>query len=138
MTPRTLCLDVGTRRLGVAVSDPLGMTAQPLDVIDMRNIKAARAQLCVLVEHYAPATIVVGLPLTMMGQEGAAVRRVRLLVQQLASAWGDDVDVVEFDERWSTAAAERALLEGDVSRRRRRDVIDSVAASLILQGYLGS
>ena len=131
-----LCLDVGMRRVGVAVSDAAGITAQPLEVIDRKDTDPFAA-IAALIEARDVEIVVVGLPLALDGTEGPAVRRTRRFVEDLCARVGD-VTVVEWDERMSTVAAERAMLEGDVSRARRKESVDSVAASLILQSYLGS
>ena len=87
-----------------------------------------------LLAPYAPSRLVVGLPLDMRGTEGAAAARVRAFAERAAAHLALPLDY--WDERLTTVAAERALLEADVSRRRRREVVDKVAATLILQGYL--
>ena len=134
---RVLCLDLGLRRIGVAVSDPLGITAQPVETIHFKNAKGLRERIAQLCEQYDPRAIVVGLPLTLSGEVGAAVRRVRRLVEVIAPVVGDR-EIIEWDERLTTTAAERVLLEGNTSRRRRKEVVDQLAASLILQSYLGA
>ncbi len=131
---RTLALDVGERRIGVAVSDPDGVIAQPLRVIERRGERADLARIAALVSEEAAGRVVVGLPLTLAGEAGLAARRVERFIEQLRKALA--VEVVAADERLTTAAAERSLLEGGLRRERRRRVRDAVAAALILQGYL--
>jgi len=131
---RVAALDVGEARIGVAVSDELGLTAQPVGVVrrvgGRRDLEALREVLA----PYAVERLVVGLPLNMNGSEGPQAARVRAFAAEAAAHLGLGLDY--WDERLTTVAAERALLEGDVSRRRRREVVDKVAATLILQGYL--
>lgn len=137
MKPRILCLDIGRRRIGVAVSDPLRLSAQPLDAVVYKKIHDARDALARVVESYAPVEVVVGLPLELHGGEGPSVRTMRRILEKLRPAL-NDIPVVEWDERMTTVAAERMLISGGVRRARRKEIIDSTAASLILQGYLGS
>jgi putative Holliday junction resolvase len=127
-------LDVGTKTVGVAISDGLGLTAQGVTVVRRKTFKADLAALKRLVAEHEVSHLVVGLPLNMDGTEGPRAEASRAFGQSLAEATGLPVDY--WDERLSTVAAERALLEADVSRARRREVIDQVAASLILQGWL--
>lgn len=133
---RILAIDYGLRRVGLALSDPLRLTAQPLATItrDSDDDAPLVAQIAGLCREHEVVRIVVGLPLNMDGSEGPMAARVRDFAAALREAV--DVDVVLWDERLSTAAAERALLEGDVGRRRRKGMIDRVAAVLILQNYL--
>jgi len=129
-------LDVGDRRIGVAVSDELGWTAQGLTVLRRTGRKADLAALAECLRPYAPTTIVVGLPRNMNGGEGPQAEKVRRFAAAVETALG--VPIVFWDERLSTVAAERVLLEGNVRRAKRRQVIDKVAAAVILQGYLDS
>ena len=131
---RVAALDVGEARIGVAVSDELGLTAQPLGVIRRVGGRRDLDALGRLLAPYAPERLVVGLPLGMNGMEGVQAARVRAFATQAAAHLG--VPLEFWDERLTTVAAERALLEADVTRRRRREVVDKVAASLILQGWL--
>ncbi|MFN0062019.1 MAG: Holliday junction resolvase RuvX [Myxococcaceae bacterium] len=132
---RALGLDIGTKRIGVALSDELGMTAQPLAVLENRG-KAVIRELANLAKTHEVQCWVVGLPLNMDGTEGPMAQMARGFGAQLEAA--TRLHVIFWDERLSSVAAERALLEGDVSRQRRRQVIDQVAAALILQGWLDS
>jgi putative Holliday junction resolvase len=131
---RTLGLDVGTKTIGVAVSDGLGLTAQAVTTIRRTNIKADLAALAALAREHEASRMVVGLPLNMDGSEGPRAEASR----KFAEVAGQTLDMpVEFwDERLSTVAAERTLLEADLSRAKRRQVIDQVAAQFILQGWL--
>ncbi|OJH35452.1 Holliday junction resolvase RuvX [Cystobacter ferrugineus] len=131
---RTLGLDVGTKTIGVAVSDPLGLTAQTVTTIRRSGLKADLAALKALVEEYEAQGFVVGLPLNMDGSEGPRAEATRKFVDVLTQTFGLPVELC--DERLSTVAAQRTLLEADLSRARRREVIDQMAAQFILQGWL--
>jgi putative Holliday junction resolvase len=131
---RILGLDVGSVRVGVALSDEDGIIASPLDVIEAEagEVVAAIGALC---NAHGVQQVVVGLPLSMSGGErGDSARRAKALGKALAERL--DVDIVFRDERFSTAAADRSLIGGNVRRAHRKDVVDKVAAALILQGYL--
>ncbi|MBN2719389.1 MAG: Holliday junction resolvase RuvX [Deltaproteobacteria bacterium] len=133
---RILALDVGSRRIGVALSDETQLIAQPLEYIDVKaeNPVNAIARLC---REHQVGRVVVGLPLSMSGGDrGESSRRARALGKVLAEKV--KLEVVYFDERFTTTQADRALIEGNVSRQKRRHVVDKVAAALILQGYLDS
>lgn len=131
---RVLGIDVGTHRIGVALSDPTGVIAQSLTVIPRTGWQAALAELRDLVAGHGVERIVVGLPLRMDGTEGDAARQARAFAQRLRAAVGVPVEMQ--DERLSTAEAERAMVAADVRRERRQMRRDAVAAALILQRYL--
>lgn len=131
---RILGLDPGERRIGVAVSDELGWTAQGVAVLERATLEADVAAIAALVERLGATEVVVGLPRNMDGSLGPRAQASLALAAALERALG--VPVRTWDERLTTRAAERALLEGDLSRRRRRRVVDRVAAALILQAYL--
>jgi putative Holliday junction resolvase len=133
---RILALDVGEKRIGLAVSDPLGITAQGLEVLSRRDPQTDLARLVEVARKWGVQEIVLGLPRHLDGRPGQAVPEILELARQLKEALG--VQVVTVDERLTTAQAERVLLQADVSRRRRRQVVDQLAAVLILQGYLDS
>jgi putative holliday junction resolvase len=133
---RILALDMGEKRIGLAVSDPLGITAQGLEVWVRRNPEADLAHLFQVAREYQVQKIVVGLPRHMDGRLGDAATGIMEFAGALGQALG--VEVVFWDERLTTAAAERVLIQADVSRRRRRQVVDQMAAVLILQSYLDS
>lgn len=132
---RVLGLDLGDKRIGVALSDPMGWTAQGLDVItggggtknDVRRIKE-------IAEKHEVEKVVVGLPLNMDGSAGPRAEKARDFAERLARVLGLPVEL--WDERLTTAEAERLLIEADMRRARRRQVIDKMAAVLILQNYL--
>ena len=131
---RTLGLDYGDRRIGVALSDPLGLTAGPLLTLTRTNWKDDLARLRDLAREHHVERIVVGLPLEMDGSERERGRLARRFMDRVRGATG--LPVIAWDERLTTVQAERTLLEGDVSRARRREVIDQVAAVILLQAYL--
>lgn len=126
-----LAFDHGTVRIGVAVSDPLRITANPLAVLDAADPFEAIDR---LVDQYRPDTIVVGLPVGLGGREGQAAEAARRFGRTVAERTGIPVEYV--DERFSTRTAEEALIEGRVRRRERRSTVDKVAATVILRHYL--
>ncbi len=134
---RILALDVGDKTIGVAVSDELGLTAQGVETIRRTSPTADFRRLTELVAAYGVTAIVIGLPKNMNGTIGPRGESVQRFAAEVAAAFPAQT-VKLWDERLSTVAAERALLEADVSRRRRRQVIDKMAAVFILQGYLDS
>jgi putative Holliday junction resolvase len=133
---RIAALDVGDARIGVAVSDELGITAQGVGVVKRVGGQRDLDALAGILGPYSPSRLVVGLPLSLDGTEGPQAVKVRAFAEKAAAYLA--VALEFWDERLTTVAAERALLEADVSRRRRREVVDQVAASLILQGYLAA
>lgn len=126
-------LDYGSRRVGVALSDTLGLTAQPYGVIDRRG-QDLDTELGRIVEEMDVDRIVVGWPVSLSGEEGPAAREVRGFAQALAESLGLPVELS--DERLTTVTAEVALREGGLKGHRRRRVVDKVAAAVMLQGYL--
>lgn len=131
---RTLGLDVGERRIGVALSDPLGITAQRLTVITRQEPGRDLDAVAALANEHEVNAVVVGLPLMMRGEAGPQAK----LVAEFAEALKDKVacPVRLWDERLTTVQGERALLEAGASRQDRKRLIDQVAAQLILQSYL--
>jgi len=130
---RIICLDIGDVRIGVSVSDPTRTLASPLEVIrrigwgpDTRKIRA-------ICDRYETDLILSGLPLNMDGTEGFQAQKVRAFCEQLEKA---GLRVIFQDERLSTVSAEDSLIEGGVSRAGRKQVVDKVAASVILQDWL--
>jgi putative Holliday junction resolvase len=128
---RSLGVDYGTKRVGLALSDPLGLTARPLAVVPRSKIVE---EVVSLVKEQEVGTIVVGLPTGLGGDEGISASEARKLADELAAATG--VDVVLRDERYTSRMAESALLESGMKRRQRRESVDKVAAAIILQDYL--
>ena len=131
---RVMALDVGDVRIGVAVSDPLGLTAQPLPTITRTKLVADLAAIHALVQQQAVGTLVVGLPLTLRGERGPQANKVAGFADALRRHV--QVPVTLVDERLTTVEGERALQAGGLSSRKRRGAIDQVAAQLILQQYL--
>lgn len=132
---RIMGLDVGSKTIGVAMSDPMGWIAQGIKTIRRGPTQDDARDLKKMIEEYDVKKIIVGLPLNMNGTEGPQALSVRRFVEEIAKVIGDTP--VEFwDERLSTVAAERSLLEADMSRAKRKDVINHIAAVYILQGYL--
>jgi putative Holliday junction resolvase len=130
---RVLGLDVGSRTIGVAVTDELGVAAHAVTTLARKGTAADVTQVVTLVRRYGAERVVAGLPYELDGSEGQRARRVRVLLSALEAA-GLTVEV--WDERYSTVEAERVLLEADLSRKKRKQVIDQLAAQVILQGWL--
>lgn len=131
---RVLGLDVGNVRIGVALSDPLGIIASPHSVVQSSSPKKDAEAIAQLVEKTEAKQVVVGLPLDMEGKVGPQANKVLEFIAFLKEA--TPVEIFTQDERYSTAAAQRMLIEADVSRKGRKQVIDKVAAQFILQTYL--
>jgi len=131
--PRVLGLDVGSRTIGVAVTDELGLCAHALRTLQRRGTQADVAQIGTLARTYGTRQLVVGMPYELDGKEGRRAQRVRVFVDALLSH-GFMVELQ--DERYSTVEAERALLEADLSRARRKKVVDALAAQVILTAWL--
>lgn len=131
---RIMGLDVGDKTIGVALSDPLGWTAQGLEVIRRQDIDKDLARLSEIIRQYEVEKILVGLPKNMNATIGPQGEKVLDFIEQLKTRI--DLPVKTWDERLSTVAAERMLIQADVSRSKRKKVIDKMAAAVILQGYL--
>jgi putative holliday junction resolvase len=128
---RVLALDLGEARVGVALSDPLGMTAQPLEVVPRYKLLQRLPE---LIEEYEVTRIVVGLPLRLDGSKGQAATAVKAAAKEIEAATKLKVEL--WDERLTTAQAQRIMIGADASRKDRKANIDKVAAALILQSYL--
>ena len=133
---RVLGLDVGERRIGVAISDELGITASGLSTIDVTDPAETIEELVDIIREYDVDEVVVGLPLRLDGSLGIQAEKISCFVEGLKEKTGVPVRFV--DERFSTKLAERILLTGNVSRAKRRKVIDKLSAVIILQDYLNS
>jgi putative Holliday junction resolvase len=131
---RIMAVDPGSRRVGVAVSDPTGTIAQPLVAVPAEPAETLAARLVELAREQEATRLVVGLPRRMDGGQGPEAKAARTLAGELRTASGLPVTLI--DERLTSVAAERALLAGGASRARRRELSDQVAAALILQSYL--
>ena len=139
---RKLGFDVGDKTVGIAVSDPLGITAQGVMTLDRIGIRKDTTKIVEMVVEKDCDTVVVGLPLSLNGSDSEQTRKVSdfftMLSNKLVSMGHKDVNVVWQDERLTTVQAEKILIEGDVRRKDRKKVIDKQAAVLILQTYLDS
>ncbi|WP_181444609.1 Holliday junction resolvase RuvX [Bacillus sp. 03113] len=135
---RVMGLDVGSKTVGVAVSDALGWTAQGIETIKINEDENEFGfeRIGILIKEHEVSKIVVGLPKNMNGSIGFRGEASQEYASKLEQLFG--LPVVLWDERLTTMAAERLLLEADVSRKKRKKVIDKMAASIILQGYLDS
>ncbi len=135
--PRTMGLDVGDKTIGVALSDLFGWTAQGLETIRRIGIKKDLQRLEEIIKEHEVDKIVVGLPKNMNGTIGPQGEKVLEFNERLQKRFSN-IKIITWDERLTTVAAERSLIEADVSRKKRKEVIDKVAAVYILQGYLDS
>jgi putative Holliday junction resolvase len=133
---RILALDVGTRTIGVAVSDELGITANGVATIRRKDIEYDKAELGKIIERYAPTEILVGIPYRSDGGVGKRGQEIMKFADILKGAF--DLPVIYWDESFSTADAERFLISADVGRKKRKQVIDKMAAVYILAEYLES
>ena len=127
---RVIGVDYGARRIGLAISDGLGITARPLEVVEPGRFRDRMAE---LIAEYGVSTVVIGLPSPLGGGESASTVGARALAGELD---GLGVEVVFVDERFTSKMAESALLESGMKRRDRRATVDKVAAAIILQTYL--
>jgi len=132
---RFMSLDIGDATIGIAVSDPLGITAQGIETIRRSDLSADLSRLGQLMQEYEVEALVAGLPKHMNGTEGTRCDVVRAFMEEVQQQF-PAAQVFYWDERLSTVAAGRVLLEADVSRKKRRKVIDKMAAVYILQGFL--
>ena len=131
---RIMGLDIGTRSIGIAISDELAITAQGLKTVKRRSLEDDFKEISTIIDHFEISKIVVGLPKNMNGTLGKQAELVFQWIKDLKNRI--HVPVVTWDERLSTVGASRVLLEADLSRKKRKKVIDKLAAVLILQGYL--
>lgn len=134
--PRVLGLDVGSRRIGIAISDPLGITAQGLETLHRQNKRLDFEKLEKIVREYGVTQIVVGLPLRMSGLEGTQAEKMQLFAEELRKRF--QLPVHLWDERLTSAQANRLLRETEMSIKRRGEVVDQMAAVLILQSFMDS
>lgn len=129
-------MDVGTKRIGLALSDELRITGQPYGLLEPQSQDHVLEYLSALIEKENITLIVLGLPKRLDGSSGEMAQEAKILAKRIREEL--QVAVKMWDERFSTHAAQRALLEGDVSRKKRKQVIDQTAAAWILQGFLDS
>ena len=133
---RTMAIDFGQKRIGVAVSDPLGITAQPLPFVANAGYQKSAEAVAAICRERQVSEIVVGLPRHMNGDEGDSAKLARRFGDALEAA--TSLPVIYLDERLTSKAVDRMMLEADLSRKKRRERIDSAAAAMILRDYLAS
>lgn len=134
---RLVAFDVGDKRIGIAVSDPLGITAQPVETYHRAGGAEKDAEYLISVaKKYAPCKLVFGLPRNMDGSCGEQAEKVRRFAARVIALWDGEYDF--YDERLTTMAARRILLDADISRMKQKKVIDKLAATVILEGYMQS
>ena len=131
---RILGLDVGQKTVGVAISDPLGFTAQGITTIRRTKKSQDILEVKKICDEYSVEKIVIGLPKNMVGSIGFAGEKINEFSEALKEVI--DLEIIFWDERLTTVAAHRAMLEADLSRSKRKKIVDKVAATYILQGYL--
>jgi putative Holliday junction resolvase len=131
---RILGLDFGSHRIGAAVSDPLGITAQPLSAIRRQGDRRDLEAIGTIVREYSVGTVLIGLPLHMGGEEGTQAKRTRLFAEKIREHLG--VPVETWDERMTTVQAERHLIASGVRREKRKEIRDSLSAVFLLQSAL--
>jgi putative holliday junction resolvase len=132
--PRILGLDVGSKTIGMAVSDPLGITAQGLETIRRRNKRVDLERLAQIIQQYEISEIVVGYPLRLSGSEGTQAEKMRHFAEEVRQRFNLPVHL--WDERLTSAEANRVLRDSEMSIKRRSEVVDRLAAVLILQSWM--
>jgi len=138
-TGRALGVDLGGRRIGLALSDPMRTIASPLTVLVRGNDAVAdRAAILAVAREESATVVVVGLPRSLSGRDGPAARAARVEADALAASAPEGVEVVLHDERFTTVEAERSLNAAGMRRERQREVVDKVAAAVMLQSFLDS
>ncbi|MBE7414171.1 MAG: Holliday junction resolvase RuvX [Deltaproteobacteria bacterium] len=133
---RVMGLDIGKKTIGVALSDPAGITAQPVTTIKRTTLSKDMEEVLGLAAEHEVTSIVAGLPLNMDGSRSPQTEFVLKFLEKLKER--TDMPVKTWDERLSTVAVERLLIEGEMRREKRKEVVDKLAAAYILQGYLDS
>ncbi|CAM2983830.1 Holliday junction resolvase RuvX [Hathewaya histolytica] len=133
---RILGLDIGDRTIGVSISDPLGFTAQGITTIRRKNEKYDLEELRIICNEYSVEKIVSGLPKNMNGTLGPQGEKVKEFAEKIRETL--NIEIIYWDERLTTVAAHRAMLEADLSRKKRKKIVDKIASTYILQGYLDS
>ena len=132
--PRILGIDPGEKRIGLALSDPTEFLATPLRVIEARGPAHAASEIAAACREHGVAAVVVGLPRRTDGTEGPSAQKAREFAERVRAATGLPVDL--WDERFSTVTAQQALIEGGARRERRKELVDKLAAQIMLQNYL--
>ena len=133
---RTISLDIGTKTIGVAVSDELGITANGVGTIRRNNEEKDLAELRDIVERYSPCEILVGIPYSQDGSLGNRAKSIKKFSKRIRDSLG--LSVKYWDESFSTKTAEQTLIEAGIGRKKRKTVIDKMAATVILEEYLMS
>lgn len=133
---RVLGLDIGDRRIGVALTDENAVTAYPLEVLERTSSEKDLGRIVDLIDRYGVGEVVAGLPKALSGEIGPQAEKVLAFLHKLRAR--SPVPVVTWDERLTTVEVERLLISADLGRRRRRQVVDKLAATLILNSYLNS
>lgn len=133
---RLMGLDIGTHKIGIAISDELGITSQGLKSLDIKSKEATFKELFEIIENFKIGKVIIGLPKNMNGSLGNQAEKVLKWIEEFKSRI--NLPVETWDERLSTVEASKILLKADISRRKRKKVIDKLAATLILQGYIDS
>jgi putative Holliday junction resolvase len=135
-----MALDIGDRTIGVAVSDPLRITARGVMTLERIGIRKDAGKVIALLDEYACGTVVLGLPINLDGSNSVQTEKVlsfkTMLENKLRGSGRADIAIVLHDERFTTVIAERVLIEADLSRKKRKTVVDMQAAVVILQSYL--
>lgn len=139
---RILSLDIGEKRIGIAMSDPLAITANGLMTLERVGVRKDCDKLIALIDEQGCDKVVIGLPLMLDGSDSTQTEKVRefarILKNKLKSSGRSKIELVYYDERFTTSIAEKVLIEADLSRKKRKDVIDKQAATVILTDYLSS
>lgn len=136
---RSMGLDVGEARIGVALTDPLGMMSHPHGIVEQPTLEESVAGVVALVDEFEPVRIVIGMPLDMEGRPGPQAGKVAEFADALRAALaerGTTPELVTQDERYSTSAAERAIAGGGLRGKKRKHAVDKIAAHHILQTYM--
>lgn len=129
-----IALDVGTKRIGVAINPPSTSLAMPLDPVQRTNIRADIATLLKIFRERDARIAVIGDPVALSGERGIAAQKIDVFVEELRKQW--DGTIVRVDERLTTAQSTRVLIDSDVSRAKRKELVDGMAAALMLETYL--
>lgn len=130
-----MALDVGTKRIGIAVADPTGSFALPVGTIERSNLRADLEKLGEYLESYLVRELVIGDPVALSGERGIAAEKMDAFVERVREVFPGTIHRI--DERMTTAQATKTLIAADVSRKRRKEVVDKMAAALILETFLG-
>jgi len=134
MEKRILGIDFGTVRMGFAISDPLGITAQGLETVTVKSERQLLDYIRGLIDQYQVAKIVVGLPLNLNGTRGRAAEKCEVFADRLRGIFGLNVNL--WDERLTSAEAENQMIRMEIKSKRRRRVVDQIAAQIMLQSYM--